>query len=249
MLIVERHQRLLDMLRDLGTAQLENMAEGVGVSVSTVRRDLETLEQQGLVERTHGGAIYRGPQQHHYALSERMKEHIEQKQMIGRHAASLVLPHMTILLDGGSTVHHAAMQIDARPIQVVTNSLTIAQLFADEDQVELMLIGGNLYPRTGVMLGPIATRCLADLHADLMLFSVAGIYDDGCYNQNLAMAEVEQAMMHQAARSVLLMDSTKFGRKSLARVCAVDDLELVITDPDISGRWTKQFGDRLAVAE
>jgi len=248
MLIVERHHRLMDLLRERQAADLDALAEAVGVSVSTVRRDLEALEQQGLVERTHGGAVYRGPQRQSVAFAERARERVEEKQRIGAHAAALVQPHMTVLLDGGSTVYHAATRIEARPIQVVTNSLTIAQHFADDEQVEVMIVGGYLYPRSGVMVGPIATRGLGELHADLLLFSIAGVYDDACYNQNLAMAEVEQVMLRQAARSVLLCDSGKFGRKSLARVCAVEELEMIVTDAGVSDRWAKRFGDRLAIA-
>jgi len=249
LLIVERQKRLLDMLREQTAADLDALGAALSVSVSTVRRDLEALEEQGLVERTHGGALYRGPHHHSAVFSERMAEHVELKRAIGRRAAQLVEPHMTVLLDGGSTVYLAAQQIDVRPIQVVTNSLSIAQHFADDEQVELLLIGGNLYPRSGVLVGPIASRCLTDLHADLLLFSLAGAFDDGFYNQNLAMAEIEQVMMKQAARSVLLMDSSKFGRKSLARVCGIEQVEAVITDSGVTERWLKQFGERLVVAE
>jgi DeoR/GlpR family transcriptional regulator of sugar metabolism len=156
---------------------------------------------------------------------------------------------MTLLLDGGSTVHYAAQQIEARPLQIVTNSLSIATLFADDEQIELVLLGGFLYPRTNVLLGPIATHSLSELHADLLLFSLAGLYEDGVYNQNLAMAEVERVMLQQAARSVLLMDSSKFGRKSLARVCGIEDVSLLVTDNAIGQRWINHCGDRLAVAE
>ena len=249
MLIVERQERLLSILRERQTADLDALGDALSVSVSTVRRDLEALEQQGLVERTHGGAVYRGPHHHSIVFNVRLAEHVEAKRLIGRRAAQLVEPHMTVLLDGGSTVYIAAQQIEARPIQVVTNSLSIAQHFADDEQVELMLIGGNLYPRSGVMVGPIATRCLSDLHADLLLFSLAGVFEDGFYNQNLAMAEVEQSMIRQAASAVLLMDSSKFGRKSLARVCGLDLVEAIITDDAVSERWVKQFGERLIVAE
>jgi DeoR family fructose operon transcriptional repressor len=249
MLIVERQQRLLEILRERKAAQLEALSDAVGVSVSTVRRDLEHLEAQGLVERTHGGAVFRGPHKHSMVFAERLGKNVEQKQAIGRVVAELVQPNMTVLLDGGSTVYLAAQQIDARPLQVVTNSLLVAGHFADDEQVELMLIGGNLYPRSGVMVGPIARRCLHDLHADLLLFSLAGIFEDGCYNQNLAMAEIEQVMMGQAARSLLLMDSSKFGRKSLARVCGVEQVEQIITDNGVSPRFRRRFGDRLAIAE
>lgn len=251
MLIVERQQRILEILRRQRTAQLEDLARRLDVSSSTVRRDLETLEKQGLVERTHGGAIYCQPPSLRNGpttfLAERLQENVAAKKAIGAYAAGLVQPHQTVLLDGGSTVFYAAQQITARPLQVVTNSLPIANLFADDDQVELLLIGGNMYPRSGVLVGPIATGCLADLHANLMLFSVAGIHDDACYNQNMAMAQVEQVMLQQSTESVLLMDATKFGRKSLTRVCGLEEVDRIVTDADIETAWPSNLGDRLVV--
>jgi DeoR/GlpR family transcriptional regulator of sugar metabolism len=249
MLIVERQQRLLDMLKEQKTATLEQLAESLSVSASTVRRDLDMLEKQGVVERTHGGAVYRGQRSHPVAFDERLNVQVDSKKAIGRYAASLVEPGMTLLLDGGSTVYLAAQQITARPLQIVTNSLTVANLFANDEQVEVVLIGGTLYPRTAVMVGPLATGCLSDLHADLLLFSVAGVYDDECYNLNLDQAEVEKVMLRQVARSVMLMDSTKFGRKSLARVCSLDEIDVIVTDPGISERWSTKLGDRLVIAQ
>jgi len=248
MLIVERQQRLLDMLREQKTATLEQLSESLSVSASTVRRDLDMLEKQGLVERTHGGAVFRGRRTHPIAFDERMGVQVEAKTAIGKYAASLAEPGMTLLLDGGSTVYLAAQQITARPLQIVTNSLTVANLFANDEQVEVMVIGGTLYPRTAVTVGPLATGCLADLHADLLLFSVAGVYDDECFNLNLDQAEVEKVMLRQVARSVLLMDSSKFGRKSLARVCSLEQIDVIVTDAGISERWSTKLGDRLVVA-
>ena len=249
MLIVERQQRLLEILRDRTAADLESLASSLNVSISTARRDLDALEQQGLVERTHGGAVYRGPRKHPIAFSDRVTSQTEAKQAIGSYAASLVQPHMTLLLDGGSTVYYTAQQITARPLQVVTNSLLIANLFADDEQVELLLIGGTLYPRTGVLVGPIAENALANLHADLLLFSLAGLFEDGGYNLNIEQAQVERVMIRQAARSVMLMDSTKFGRKSLAKVCTLNETQLIVTDPAISSKWRKILGEQLVIAE
>ena len=270
MLIIERQQRVLTILKQQGSAQLEELARALNVSASTIRRDLEMFEKQGVVQRTHGGAVYNGPassdkksdavttsseaasssgSSSSAALSERMNEHVEAKMAIGKYAASLVRPQMTLLLDGGSTVFYTAKQITARPIQVVTNSLSIANLFADDDQVELLVVGGNHYPRTGILLGPITTGCLADLHADLLLLSVAGIYGSEAYNQNLGMTQVEQAMMRQAAQTVMLMDASKFGRKSLSRVCSIDEVDQLVTDSAIASQWKDQLGDRLTVVE
>ncbi|QNN23643.1 DeoR/GlpR transcriptional regulator [Planctomycetales bacterium ZRK34] len=249
MLILERQQRLLDLLRDRGAADLDSLAEVVGVSPSTVRRDLDALEQQGVIERTHGGAVYRGQRRHPIAFDERLDQQVDAKKAIGQYAASLIEPGMTLALDGGSTVYYAAQLITARPLQIVTNSLTIANLFANDEQIELLLIGGSLYPRTGVLVGPIATTALSNLHADLLLFSVAGLFDDEAYNLNLEQAEVERVMLAQAARAVMLMDASKFGRKSLARVCDVEQVEAVVTDAAISERWRQRYGERLQVAE
>jgi DeoR/GlpR family transcriptional regulator of sugar metabolism len=258
MLIVERQQRLLDILRDRKAAELEELARVLGVSTSTVRRDLEALEGKGLVQRTHGGAILvetageangSAVRQPSIVLAERMGQQVEAKQAIGRYAAGLVQPHMTVILDGGSTVVYAAQLIRARPLQIVTNSLSIANLFNDDEQVELLIVGGSLYPRTGVMVGPIATGCLADFHADLTLFSLAGIYDDAAFNINLAMAQVEQVMLRQAARSVLLMDAGKFGRKSLVRVCGLGEVDAIVTDAAVDRVWKERIGDRLVVAD
>jgi len=251
MLIIERQERLLDILRDKRAGQLEDLARELEVSASTIRRDLEVLEVQGLVSRTHGGAVYRGEHSQPSSIevfAERMKEQIEQKQAIGKFAASLVEPQMTVILDGGSTVFYTAQQITARPLQIVTTSLPIASLFADDDQVELLLVGGSLYPRSGVTVGPIATGTLADLHADLLLFSLSGIFNDDAFNANLAMAQVEQVMMQQAAQCVLLLDSSKFGRKSLARVCSISEVDRVITDENITGQWIQRLADRLTIA-
>ncbi|HAI12532.1 MAG TPA: hypothetical protein DCM28_12565 [Phycisphaerales bacterium] len=255
MLIIERQQKILDLLKARLTVQLEDMSRELDVSTSTIRRDLEVLEEQGYAKRTHGGAIYTGSESQSphgisgQTLTERMNESINAKMAIGALAASLVKPHMTVLMDGGSTVIYAARQITARPIQVVTDSLAIAMHFHDDDQVETLIVGGSLYPRTGITIGPIATGTLAELHGDLLLFSLYGILGDSVYNVNIGMAEVEQAMMRQATRCALLMDSSKFGRKSLARVCGVDELDHIITDANVDPMWKDQLGDRLVIAE
>lgn len=262
MLIVERQQRVLQMLQQRKAMELDELARELAVSASTIRRDLDALERKGIVERTHGGAVYKGndiavvepinsppeSNQPKVVLTERMQEEVDAKKAIGRYVAAQVQPHMTVILDGGSTVIYAAKQITARPLQVVTNSLAIANLFAEDEQVELLIIGGSLYPRTGVMVGSFATGCLADLYADLTLFSLAGIYDDAAFNLNLAMAQVEQLMIRQAAKSVLLMDSSKFGRQSLVRVCGLNEVDQIVTDEAISDEWRTRMGDRLSVA-
>ncbi|NNM85192.1 MAG: DeoR/GlpR transcriptional regulator [Phycisphaerales bacterium] len=248
MLIVERQKKLLDILRERHSAPLESLAAELGVSSSTVRRDVEALQSQGVVDATRGGVIFRGRTSGLTGLDERMNQQVDAKRLIGKAAAAMVEPGMTVYFDGGSTVRYMVEQISARPLQVVTNSLTVAAGFANDDRVELLLLGGTLYPRSGVLVGPITTQALAEIHADLMVFSVAGIFEGDIYNSNLAMAEVEKLAIKQAARRVLLADSSKFGRKSLARVCPLEDLDLIISDTAIGEPWRSTLTDKLLLA-
>jgi len=116
MLIVERQKKLLEILQEKHTAQLEFLADELDVSLSTVRRDLESLEKEGKVERTHGGAIYRGEHRPRIEMGARMQENITNKKKIGQYVANLIEPGMTVLMDGGSTVFYAAQLIKARPL-------------------------------------------------------------------------------------------------------------------------------------
>ncbi len=254
MLIVQRQRQLLTLLQQRQAASLDELAAALGVSASTVRRDLDALEVKGLAKRTHGGAVYRGEPDAAtvqpaptIALATRMTQNVAAKIAIGRAAAALVEPGMTVLLDGGSTVIVAARFITARPIQVVTTSLTLAQHFKDDDDVELILAGGSLYPRTEVFTGSLTSAALEKLNADLLLTSMAGVYEDEVYNINLAMARIERVMMQQATSRVLLMDASKFGRRSLARVAGVEEFEAILTDDAVPQADQDRLGDRLQI--
>ncbi|HTV47525.1 MAG TPA: DeoR/GlpR family DNA-binding transcription regulator [Phycisphaerae bacterium] len=249
MLIIDRQKKLLEILRQRQSAPLEQLAEELAVSSSTVRRDIDALAGQGLVESTRGGVIFRDRGSSSLDLDQRMQEQVHAKRALGKAAAALIEPGMTVFFDGGSTMRYTAEQVEARPLQVVTNSLTIANLFVNDDRVEMLLLGGALYPRSGVLVGPITTQALSEIHADLMLFSVAGVYERDTFNSNLAMVQIEKLAIRQAARRILVADSTKFGRKGLARVCSISDLDQIITDSAISPSWRSALADRLQVVE
>ncbi len=255
MLIPERQSRLKDLLARRGMSDLETLSTELGVSQSTVRRDIEMLEQGGLVQRTHGGVIWigdRGPNGHSattagggrpYAFDQRMNYRLDAKRQIARAARSLVRPGETILLDGGTTTYYLAQELLGQPLQLVTNSLPIADLFLNDEHVELILIGGLLYPRYGVLLGPMAENTLAGIHTKTVFFSVAGIHGGSLYNQNLLLVQAEKRMMDQAQQVVLLADSGKFGQQALAKLCDLIDVDVVVTDAGISAEQQAHVRD------
>src|SRR5687768_74834 len=194
-MIAGRHSRLQTLLALRGMSDMETLAAELNVSSSTVRRDLEALEQKGLVQRTHGGVIWLGdkstnaPAGRPYAFDQRMGYQQEAKRAIARAAKSLVSPGQTILIDGGTTTFYLAQELLGQPLQLVTNSLPIANLFLNDDNVELILTGGLMYPRYGVLLGPTAETTLSTIHTKTLFLSVAGIHDGALYNQNLLLVQ------------------------------------------------------------
>lgn len=246
MLIAERQSRLQELLARRGISDLDTLARELNVSNSTVRRDVEILEQKGLVNRTHGGVIWTGDKNaspRPYAFDQRTEYRADAKRAIARAARQLIQSGQTILLDGGTTTFYLAQELLGLHIQLVTNSLPIATLFANDENIELIVTGGLVYPRYGVLLGPTAEQMLTTIHPQLMFFSVAGIHDSSLYNQNLLLVEAEKKMMAQAQQVILLADSTKFGQQALVKLCEMNDVDIVVSDSDLSKDDQNQIKD------
>jgi DeoR/GlpR family transcriptional regulator of sugar metabolism len=234
MLIAERQTRLKELLSRRGMCDLETLSAELDVSQSTVRRDVENLEQTGLVRRTHGGVIWIGEKSttgsRPYAFDQRMGYQLDAKRHIARAARSLVQPGDTVLIDGGTSTFYLAQELLGQPMQLVTNSLPIANLFLNDENVELLVTGGLMYPRYGVLLGPMAENVLSTIHTKIMFLSVAGVHDGSLYNQNLLLVQSERRMMEQSQQVVLLADSGKFGQQALAKLCQLDEIDVVVSD-------------------
>ena len=256
MLIAQRQSRLQDLLAQRGMSDLETLASQLRVSQSTIRRDVEQLEQKGLVSRTHGGVIWIGDRNasstgRPYAFDQRMTYEVEAKRTIARAAKQLVQPGQTILVDGGTTTFYLAEELLGMPLQLVTNSLPIANLFLNDEHVELILVGGLMYPRYGVLLGPVTENLLGSMHAQTLFFSVAGVNDATMYNQNLLLVQAERKMFEQAQQIVLLCDSSKFGQQALAKLGRLDEVDVVVADVALAPEFrdeVKRAGCELIVA-
>jgi DeoR/GlpR family transcriptional regulator of sugar metabolism len=256
MIIAERKTRLRELLARRGMSDLDSLAAELRVSQSTVRRDVDAMVEEGVVQRTHGGVIWigdqrNGPGTRPYAFDQRMGYEIDAKRKIARAARNLVQPGETILVDGGTTTFYLAEELIGLPLQIVTNSLPIANLFLNNENVELVLTGGLMYPRYGVLLGPGAEHAISTIHAKTMFFSVAGVHDGLLYNQNLLLVQAELKMMKQVQRKVLLVDSSKFDRQALARLCSLGEIDVVVTDsalPKLQQKHIREAGCELIVA-
>jgi DeoR/GlpR family transcriptional regulator of sugar metabolism len=237
----DRRSRILEVIRQRGFASLPALAEALEVSESTVRRDLDFLEESGVAQRTHGGVFYTGPSPKLAHFDQRQSLNWDKKRQIAVSASGLIDDNDTILLDGGSTTYELAQLLVGRPLQVVTNSLPVANLFTSSENADLVLIGGYVHAKTGVSLGPYANKMLAGLNVRRAVISVAGINERGCYNSNLLLVETEKAMMASAEEVIVVADSTKFGHTSLSQLCELKDIDVLVTDREIAEVWRERL--------
>jgi DeoR family fructose operon transcriptional repressor len=226
----ERKYRLESYLQKVEFASLEELARQVGVSVSTARRDLNLLEVGGTVRRTHGGARVVNPHSDEFTFSARDTHQLAEKEAIGRVCAELIEPRQSVVVDAGTTAYHVAKYLEGQTLQIITNSLPVANLFASSQRVEVVVSGGVLYPRLGVMVGPLAVKTFAEIHADVAIMSAGGITLEGLTNSHALLIDIQRTMIESARRVIFCLDHTKFDRKSVAFLCDLESIDTIVTD-------------------
>lgn len=226
----ERKHRIEGYLQRVEFASLEELSRHVNASVSTVRRDLTTLETTGSLRRTHGGARIVTPKSDEFAFSARDTHELAEKEAIGRACAELIGRNQSVILDAGTTVYHVARHLEEKAPQIMTNSLPVANLFASASQVEVILSGGVIYPRLGVLVGPLTVEAFSKMRADVAIMGAGGITLEGITNSHTLLIEIQRAMLKAAQKVVLCLDHTKFGRQSFSLLCGLDMVDAIVTD-------------------
>jgi DeoR family transcriptional regulator, fructose operon transcriptional repressor len=227
----ERQHRIDEYLQKVEFASLEELSKQAGVSMSTIRRDLNIMEEGGGVRRTHGGArLLANPKSDEFAFSARDTHELEEKELIGRKCAEMIRLGQTVIIDAGTTAYHVARHLQDKNLQIVTNSLPVANLFTSAQRTEVIVTGGVIYPRLGVLVGPSAVKSFTEIHADVAVMGAGGITTDGLTNSHALLIDIQRAMMKSASQVIFCLDHTKFGRKSVAFLCDLDSKPTVITD-------------------
>lgn len=235
MIVDERRSIILKITEESGFVSLQRLVAEVDASESTIRRDLEYLDAIGQIQRTRGGASFVGD-----SLSDfdaRKSRASDEKQQIARRTADLICSGETVLLDGGTTTLEVARYLTGKSLQILTNSLPIASLLMNRPEIELIFIGGYVYPKTGVALGEQAVEALRKMHAGRLVMSTGGITAEGLFNSNALLVDTERQMIRTADRVTLVADSSKFGQRALAMLCALTDVHEIVTDDGVSDEW------------
>ncbi|GIX03228.1 MAG: DeoR family transcriptional regulator [Planctomycetaceae bacterium] len=235
MLLDQRREEILQIIESKGFVSLQELVELLGASESTIRRDLEYLDSIGQIRRTRGGATYIG--EHITPFEVRRAANQKQKQRIAECLVADLTAGDAILLDGGTTTLEVARRLAGKSLQVVTNSVPIAQILVNHPEIELILIGGYVYPRTGVALGPLAEQALEHLRVTRLILSAGGITERGLFNSNSLLVECERKMLAAADQVWLAADSSKFGRSALVHLCALSAVTRLYSDDGLTEGW------------
>jgi DeoR family transcriptional regulator, glycerol-3-phosphate regulon repressor len=229
----QRHRRILAALATDPTVRISVLAAEFGVSSETVRRDIEALSRQGAVRRTYGGAsvIHSGVQP---AVGQRERIAVAERLRIGAAAAAMVPPGAVLMIDSGSTTAHVARSLSAAPEPprgtVLTNSLVVAEVLGSVSGMRVLVCPGEFYQGERAVFGPDATTFLDRFNADIAMIGASGLTAEGPNDIESQAGWIKRAMLERAGRRVLLVDSGKFGKLHLERICGLGALTDVVTD-------------------
>jgi DeoR family transcriptional regulator, fructose operon transcriptional repressor len=226
----ERQKRITDHLLQVEFASLDELSELVDASISTVRRDLTLLETRGQLKRTHGGARLIQPKSEEFIFTERDTHEADEKDRIGKACAAHIPAHQSVIIDAGTTAYHVAKHLESKSPQIITNSLPVANLYASNGMVEVILSGGVIYPRLGVLVGPLAIESFSRMHADIAIMGSGGITEEGITNSHNLLIDIQKEMIRAARRVIFCLDHTKFGRKSISFLCELNKVDAILTD-------------------
>lgn len=253
MLVAERRERILAVARERGAASIAELAAALQVSEMTVRRDIEQLAEEGVVQRVRGGMRLRGGQR-----PSSLPPVSAERRAIAAEAATAVEAGMAVGISGGAAGLALARELREIPeLTIVTNSLTVADLFSPPDRADapytqtVVLTGGVRTP-AGSLVGPVAVRALEHLHCDLVFLDAHGLdVQAGMTTMNLLEAETNRAFMAAAREVVVLADHTRWGVVGLTTVADLADIDRLITDDGLDAAAREQLAahvGRLVVA-
>lgn len=245
MLPLERRKYILDLIEKRNSISVTELGQLLGVSDMTIRRDLRSLSNAGLLERVHGGALLRRGRSYEPPYVVRMVENIQRKECIARRAVELVEDGDSIALDiGTSTLELAKLLHGASNLTVVTASVHIANVLDDAPSLRLILTGGILRKQELSLVGHIAERSFHDFHVDKAFVGVGGLdLKDGLTEYNLEDALVKRAMIDNADQVIVIADSSKMGKTCFASIAPLSVIDVLVTDSGIPPEFQQQLID------
>lgn len=243
---IERLDAIRRHLYANGPTTIQALADAVGASLATIRRDLQTLEDGGGIRRVHGGAQIAEGSSVEVAFQERINHNLPAKRALAAAAYETLVPHATIFLDAGTTVLQLAKRIRLHPLplRIFTNGLSVAQELINVPKLQVAMLGGQLRQENASLVGPIAEATLDNLWFDQLFLGVGAIGPDGAiYSVDSAEASLNARMLTRAAERVVVADASKFGTMATYRVAPLQAASRMLSDTLLPPDWQRRIAE------
>lgn len=237
MLRNKRHTEILRLSNDLRFVSVQDLSRRLGVSEVTIRKDLNYLEENGLMVRLHGGAKLAQDQEQTKILHIRQKENLDAKTRIAQKARALLQEGDTVFIDAGSTGAILAEEIKLMNLRVATNSLTVMSILAECPEITLIAVGGNYRKEAGSFIGPIAMENLKKMQVETCFVGATGFTKEGIFSaQNILEAQLKSDILKISQRRIIIADSSKQDNKAFSVFANPPDVNILITDAGLKYR-------------
>ena len=246
MTITERHEHILKKINTSGKVEVPELSEQLNVSEVTIRKDLRILEDKGLLFRTHGGATKTNPYTSDKPVQVKQFVHTDEKNSIAKEACKLIGDTDSIILASGTSILAMARSLNPpHHLNVITSAINVSMELARHEQIEVMQLGGQLRHSSTSVVGPYAESFLDNITCGMYFLGVDGIdLDFGLTTTNLSEASLNQKCIDVAQVTVVLADSSKFGKRGFGRICNLDQVQHIITDSGIAPEIVQELENR-----
>lgn len=241
----ERQEYILKLIEENDFLKVSEASKMLGVTEMTIRRDMKELERQGKLNRVHGGAtkINKSQNNNYTELShtQKLSMNIKEKKQVAKKAAELIEDEDIIFIGAGTTTEYIYGYLNINTAKVITNSISIFNLFKDDPKFDLILIGGKLRERTGTFIGYFTRKWIRDIKVQKAFIGTNGIKGDYITTAEEEEGVVQQIILNNSDENYVLADSTKFGVGAFQVLCNIDILDGIITDKNIQPKYEEFY--------
>ncbi|MGG4411862.1 DeoR/GlpR family DNA-binding transcription regulator [Niallia taxi] len=244
MLVAERRRKIVELVNERLSIRVSELSDIFSVTEETIRRDLEKLEQDQLLTRSHGGAVSIEKEATDVPFVVREITNSDEKKAIAAEAVKWIEPGEQIVLDASTTAWYMAQELPDMPLTVITNSIKVALELSKKEQIKVISTGGMLLANSLSYVGPLSERSLDSYYVNKLFLSCKGVHLSGLSDSNEWQAILKKKMMDIASQVILLADSSKFGVKTFAHISELTRIHHVISDSNIPAEFHKELQEK-----
>ena len=245
MLVAERQKKIVEIVNERLSIRVTELSKIFSVTEETIRRDLEKLEKENLLMRSHGGAVSIEEDKGETSYLEREVTNAAEKKAIAAVAVCSIEPGDQIVLDASTTAWYVAKELPDMPLTVLTNSIKVAIELSKKEQIKVISTGGTLLPQSLSYVGPLAERSLSMYHVNKAFLSCKGVHlEKGLSDLNESQALLKKQMMEISDEIILMVDSSKFGTRAFSQISPITKADCIITDSNLDVEIIKQLEEK-----